>query len=107
MDNVAPGTGFRLPFWLTTIARIIVMVALPLVLILITARLLMTPLYLRLEYNRPGLPQDPFGLTREERLTYGPIGLEYLLNNEDISFLATWNLKTANHCSTSGSCPAM
>jgi integral membrane protein (TIGR01906 family) len=54
---------------------------------LITARLLMTPLYLRLEYNRPGLPDDPFGLTREDRLRYGPLGLEYLFNDEDISFL--------------------
>lgn len=87
MNNASSVTRFRLPQWLATIARIVVTAALPFVLILITARLLMTPQYVRWEYNRPSLPPDPFGLTLDERLRYGPLGLEYLFNDEDISFL--------------------
>src|SRR5574341_871003 len=87
MDTATAESGFRLHHWLTVIARIIVTLALPFVLVLITVRLLMTPVYLRWKYNRPSLPLDPFGLTREERLRYGPLGMEYLFNDEAISFL--------------------
>lgn len=59
----------------------------PLVLVLAAVRLLLTPAFLRLEYNTPGFPADPYGFTKEERLYWSNIALEYLLNDADITFL--------------------
>lgn len=66
----------------------IVTLLIPIVLVLLAVRLLMTPLFLIFEYNAPGFPQDRYGFTKEERLYWSGIALEYLLNSEDISFLA-------------------
>lgn len=51
----------------------------------------MTPAFLYFEYTRPGFPEDFYGLTREERLSYAPFAIQYLLNGEDISFLDDLN----------------
>ncbi len=59
----------------------------PVVLVLTGVRALMTPIFLRFEYNTPGFPPDSYGFTREDRLYWSQITLEYLLNSEDISFL--------------------
>jgi len=79
--------GFTLPGWLATAFKVYVIAALPLALVLLNARLLMNEPFLRWEYNRPGFSPDPFGMTTEERLTYGPLALAYLFNAEDIDFL--------------------
>ena len=60
----------------------------PVLLTLIAVRLVMTPQFLRLEYQRPGFPDDPFGLTTDERLNYAPYALNYLLNSADITYLS-------------------
>lgn len=89
----APKAGFlNLPRWLVSVLSAVVMLLLPLILVLITARLIMTPLFFRFEYNRPGLPPDPYGFTTEDRLYYGTRGLLYLFNNEDISYLGELTL---------------
>jgi integral membrane protein (TIGR01906 family) len=59
----------------------------PLVLVLGAVRLLLTPAFLLVEYNTPGFPSDPYGFTKEERLHWSRIALDYLLNDADISFL--------------------
>ncbi len=73
--------------WLVTLAY-------PFVVVLLFVRLVMTPIYLQIEYTRPGFPADPFGFTTEDRLRYAPLALEYLLNGADISFLG--NLRFEN-----------
>lgn len=57
-------------------------------LILTGVRLLLTPVFLSIEYNMPGFPEDAYGFTKADRLLWSNNALEYLLNNEDISFLA-------------------
>jgi integral membrane protein (TIGR01906 family) len=76
-----------LPGWFRTIAQVTISASLPLLLVLINARLLMTDAFLRWEYSRPWLPDDPFGFTREDRLTHAPLALAYLFNNEGIEYL--------------------
>ncbi|MBN1313326.1 MAG: TIGR01906 family membrane protein [Anaerolineae bacterium] len=83
---------FILPVWLVAVLRVILVAALPLVLLLITARALMTPLYMQWEYNRPGFPADPFGFTQEDRLHYGPLALEYLFTDRGQEFLSEQSL---------------
>lgn len=60
----------------------------PVLLILIAVRIVMSPWFLTFEYNRPGFPDDYYGFTRDERLLYGPYAVNYLLNGEDITYLA-------------------
>jgi integral membrane protein (TIGR01906 family) len=78
-----------LPGWARGILQAVIVIALPLLLVLINARLLMSDAYLRWEYNRPSFPPDPYGFTREDRLTYAPPALAYLFNNEGIDFLGS------------------
>lgn len=59
----------------------------PILLVLISVRLIMTPIFLHIEYTRPSFPPDLYGLSTDERLQYGPIALEYLLNTADIRYL--------------------
>ena len=65
----------------------IVALILPVVLTLLAVRLVMNPWYVEVEYRTPNFPADSYGFTREERLSYSKIAIEYLLNEADISFL--------------------
>ena len=84
----AAASGPAWPGWLVAIARVIVIAALPLLLVLVNARLLMSDAYLHWEYNRPYFPEDPFGFTREDRLNYAPLALAYLFNDAGIDYLS-------------------
>jgi integral membrane protein (TIGR01906 family) len=77
---------------LRAILSVLVAAALPLFLIMSVIRLLFTPLLLQIEYNLPGFPEDVYGFTTEDRLRWGTISLEYIVNNEDISFLSEQKL---------------
>lgn len=65
-----------------------IILAMPVFLVLTSVGLVATETFLRLEYHRPGFPADPYGFTREDRLTYGPYGVRYMTNSADISYLA-------------------
>jgi integral membrane protein (TIGR01906 family) len=65
----------------------IVALLVPILLVLVSVRLVMTETYLRLEYQRPGFPEDLYGWDTETRLDYGPYGIRYLVQNQDISYL--------------------
>lgn len=59
----------------------------PIVLLGFALRLLLTPLFLQVEYRMPGFPADEYGFTREDRLRWAPFAVDYLTNREDISYL--------------------
>lgn len=59
----------------------------PFVLLMISVRLLITPLYARIEYQLPGFPEDTYGFTLEDRLKWSEPSIDYLVNSEDISYL--------------------
>jgi integral membrane protein (TIGR01906 family) len=87
VDTHTVPQGFHIPGWLVSAIRVLLVAGLPLVLVLINARLLMSNAYLRWEYNKPGFPDDPYGFTREDRLQYAPLALAYLFNNAGVEFL--------------------
>jgi integral membrane protein (TIGR01906 family) len=64
----------------------------PFFLIMSSIRILINPWYLDYQYNKPGFPEDVYGFTREDRLHWGKISLEYLVNNADPSFLGELRL---------------
>jgi len=73
--------------FLRSVVLSIIPVIIPLFLMMTAIRLLISPLFLTIEYNMPGFPADPFGFTKEDRLHYANISVKYLVNNEEINFL--------------------
>lgn len=59
----------------------------PALLLLLAVRLVMTPLYLQIEYQRLGFPADTYGMTTTQRLQYAPLLLEYLMAGHPTHFL--------------------
>jgi integral membrane protein (TIGR01906 family) len=68
--------------------RLYYTVAVPVLLTLICVRIVMSPLFLHVEYTRIGFPPDYYGFTTEERLLYGKKMIDYLVYNRDESFIA-------------------
>ena len=67
--------------------RYLITILIPFLLVLTATRLIMLPWFIQLEYQRPGFPEDTYGFSQEDRLLIAPIVLEYLFNDQDISFL--------------------
>ncbi|MEA5079115.1 MAG: TIGR01906 family membrane protein [Anaerolineaceae bacterium] len=74
-----------------TILLLLITLALPFVLMMTSIRLLLHPAFLDFEYNQANFPADEFGFTKTDRLHWGKLSLEYLVNDQGIDFLA--NLK--------------
>src|SRR5438552_9539118 len=75
--------------WLLRVLSLLVTLAVPVLLVLISIRLLTTETYLRLEYTKPDFPPDEYGFTVEDRLHYGPYAVQYLTNNAGIDYLGS------------------
>jgi integral membrane protein (TIGR01906 family) len=71
---------------------ILITLLVPVVIVLGSARLLVTETYLRLEYAKPDFPPDPYGFTAADRLHYAPFAVNYLLNGEGIDYLRALTL---------------
>ena len=69
-------------------ARWIVAIVMPVFLVLTNVRLLLTNPFVEIEYRTPGFQADPYGFSREDRLRWSLLSLDYLLNDSGISFLA-------------------
>lgn len=76
------------------VASWLVALLIPLALIGLGVRALLTPAFLQFEYRLPGFPPDDYGFNTAERLHWGTFGIDYLLNGADISYLG--DLKFAN-----------
>jgi len=72
---------------LRTLSKWLVAILVPFALIMVGVRLLLTPLFLQIEYRLPGFPPDDFGFTTAERLHWGTYGIAYLLNDSPASYL--------------------
>ena len=69
------------------ILSLLVTLFVPVALIGLGLRVLLTPLFLQVEYNMPYFPPDEFGFTKADRLKWAPYALNYLTNSADISYL--------------------
>jgi len=72
---------------MTVILSWLVALLIPLALIGLGLRALLTPLFLKIEYNMPYFPPDEYGFTKADRLKWAPYALNYLVNSADISYL--------------------
>ncbi|MDQ6755156.1 MAG: TIGR01906 family membrane protein [Actinomycetota bacterium] len=65
---------------LPRVMQVLLAVFYPVVLLVLSIRLITTPLFLWAEYNRPGFPPDNFGFSTDDRMTFGSYTVDYLLN---------------------------
>lgn len=66
--------------WLVTLLT-------PVALVLSAGRLLLAPWFLPFEYSMPGFPDDRYGFTYQDRLHWGALAVDYLVNDAGIEFL--------------------
>ena len=71
----------RFILWLVALLTLVAIV-------LGVVRLLLTPLFIQVEYRVPNFPPDTYGFSTEDRLHWAQITLDYLLNDAEIDFLA-------------------
>jgi integral membrane protein (TIGR01906 family) len=71
---------YKLFSWLIAVLLVVVIV-------LSVVRLVINPWYLVFEYHTPGFPADSYGFSLQDRLKYGKLAVDYLINSAGISFL--------------------
>lgn len=67
--------------------QILIAVFFPIVLLALAIRAVASPVFLWVEYNRPGFPVDTFGFTVDDRTTFGSYAVDYLNNFSGSRFL--------------------
>ena len=70
----------RVMRWVATILT-------PLMILMIVVRVMINPVFAKIEYQMPGFPDDPFGFTLEDRLEWSKPSISYLVNTEGIEYL--------------------
>lgn len=65
----------------------LIAILVPIALLGLGLRTLLTHTFLQIEYNMPYFPPDQYGFTKEDRLHWAPYAVDYLVNNADISYL--------------------
>ena len=70
-----------------SILTLLITLLIPLFLIGLALRVLLSPIFYRAEYNMPYFPPDEYGFTKEDRLKWAPYAVNYLVNDADISYL--------------------
>ncbi|YCK80684.1 TIGR01906 family membrane protein [Arthrobacter sp. D3-18] len=62
------------------IFQVLLAVFYPVILLVLAVRAVTSPLFLWVEYNRPGFPGDGYGFSTDDRMTYGSYAVDYLSN---------------------------
>lgn len=70
------------------VLQVLLAVFFPIVVLIAAVRAVASPVFLWIEYHRPGFPADELGFTTEDRLTYGSAGMDYLFNAAPARYLS-------------------
>jgi len=65
---------------LPRVMQVLLAVFYPIILLVLAVRAVTSPLFLWVEYNRPGFPGDGYGFSTDDRMTYGSYAVDYLSN---------------------------
>ncbi|MEV5053155.1 TIGR01906 family membrane protein [Arthrobacter sp. LAR12-1-1.1] len=65
---------------LPRVMQVLLAVFYPLILLVLAVRAVTSPMFLWVEYNRPGFPGDGYGFSTDDRMTYGSYAVDYLSN---------------------------
>lgn len=71
----------------------VLIISIPFLLIITSIRLVISPIYLEIEYRLPGFPSDIYGFSFDERMQFAKISANYLVNPAGIEFLANFKIK--------------
>lgn len=67
--------------------QVLLAICYPFLLLIVVIRLIASPIFLWIAYQRPGFPADSFGFSTADRLNYGSFGVDFLNNVADNRFL--------------------
>ena len=81
---------------LSTLLSFLVTLIIPIFLLMLGVRILLTPAFPEVEYRMPNFPEDSYGFTQAERLQWSKISIEYLVNNEGPEFLGDLTFENGN-----------
>jgi integral membrane protein (TIGR01906 family) len=70
-----------------TILSYLVSLFVPIALIGTALRIMLSPIFINIEYRMPYFPADYYGFTQQDRLRWAPFALKFLVNNSDVSYL--------------------
>lgn len=62
------------------VMQVLLAIMYPVILLVLAVRAVTSPLFLWIEYNRPGFPGDGYGFSTDDRMTYGSYAVDYLSN---------------------------
>ncbi|AUZ34032.1 TIGR01906 family membrane protein [Arthrobacter sp. PGP41] len=62
------------------VIQVLLAIFFPVILLILAVRAVTSPLFLWVEYNRPGFPGDGYGFSTDDRMTYGSYAVDYLSN---------------------------
>ncbi|MCU1548413.1 MAG: integral rane protein [Arthrobacter sp.] len=65
---------------LPRVMQVLLAVCYPVILLVLAVRAVTSPLFLWVEYHRPGFPGDGYGFSTDDRMTYGSYAVDYLSN---------------------------
>ena len=77
---------------LYTVLSFLITLAVPILLVMLSVRLVMTDAYLTLEYNKPDFSPDTYGFTQADRLHFAPYALNFLNAPVGIDYLGNLTL---------------
>ncbi len=66
------------------ILQFLVTLSIPIIISVLSILVLLSPLFINLEYRRPGFPEDSYGFTTEERLDFGNQTRRYLFSYDTL-----------------------
>ena len=62
------------------LSQILIPLLMPLFILMGVVIIVFRPWYISFQYNQSSFPADPYGMTKEERLSYGTDSLRYITN---------------------------
>lgn len=62
------------------VMQVVLAIIYPVILLILAVRAVTSPLFLWVEYNRPGFPGDGYGFSTDDRMSYGSYAVDYLSN---------------------------
>ena len=72
--------------------RTILIILFPFLVLLVWVRIMLFPIFVQVEYPRPGFPPDVFGFTTQERIHWAEISANYLLSREGPNYFSQFTL---------------
>ncbi len=84
------------------VMQVLLAVFYPVILLVLAVRAVTSPLFLWVEYNRPGFPGDGYGFSTDDRMTYGSYAVDYLSNWAGARYLGELVDRSGDDLFTSG-----